>query len=174
MLKEKKRGLIDKLAGDLSQSEIVIVTNYRGLTAKQMSELRQDLMKGGNEYHVVKNTLARIAAKKAGKERMIDIIDGPVALAFGYGNIVSLVKALNQYIKSTESPLKIKGGLLGERLLTPEEVTSLASLPSKEVLISQLIAWLQVPMIGLCDVFSFPLQGLITVLQNRKQQFSEQ
>jgi len=122
----------------------------------------------------VKNTLARIAAKKAGKERMINIIDGPVALAFGYGNIVSLVKALNQYIKSTESPLKIKGGLLGDRLLTPEEVTSLASLPSKEVLISQLITWLQVPMIGLRDVFSFPVQGLITVLQNRKQQFSEQ
>ena len=106
MLKEKKRGLIDKLAGDLSQSELVIATNYRGLTAKQMSELRHNLTKGGNQYHVVKNTLARIAAKKAGKERMIDIIDGPVALAFGCGNIVSLSKLLITILRAQNRLLR--------------------------------------------------------------------
>ena len=169
MLREKKGQIIDKIAGDLSRTEIIIATNYQGLTTKQMNELRQALAKAGGEYHVVKNTLTCIAANKVGKERMVDIIDGPVALAFGYGDVVSLVKALNQYIKSTGLPLKIKGGLLEERVLTPEEVIGLATLPPKEVLISQLIAWLQVPIVSLRDTLNFPLQGLITVLQNKEE-----
>jgi len=174
MLKEKKRQLIDRLTDDLSRSDIVIATNYRGLSTKQMSELRQTLAKAGAEYHVVKNTLTCIAADRAGKKRMVDIIDGPVALAFSSGNAVSLAKALNQYIKSTESPLKIVGGLLGERILVPEEVINLASLPSREVLISQLMAWLQAPISGLAAVLNSPLQGLIAVLQGRKEKSSEQ
>ena len=174
MLKEKKRKIIDELIDDISRSEIIIATNYQGLTAKQMSELRQTLAKAGSEYRVVKNTLARIAADKANKGRMVDIVDGPVALAFSHSDITGLAKALNQYIKSKESPLQIRGALLGERVLKPEEVITLANLPSKEVLISQLIAWLQAPMIGFRDILGFPLQGLITVLQNRKEQVSEQ
>lgn len=174
MLKEKKREIIDKLTGELSESEMIIATNYRGLSAKQMSELRRSLVKAGGEYHVVKNTLTRIAASKAGKEHVVDIIDGPVALVFGHGDIASLAKALGQYLKSTESPLKVTGGLLGDRILTPEEVKSVASLPSKEVLISQLIAWLQAPITGLCGVLNSPLQGLVAVLQNRKEKLGEQ
>ena len=173
MLKEKKGQIIDRLTSDLSRSEIIISTNYKGLSAKQMEELRQTLTKAGGEFHVVKNTLTCIAANKVGKERLVDIIDGTVAIAFSYGDIVGLAKALNQYMKGTELPLKIRGALLGERILTSEEVIILASLPSKEVLISQLIAWLQAPMIGLRDAINFPLQGLVTVLQNRKEKFNE-
>ena len=173
MQKEKKEQIINRVADDLSRSEIIIATNYQGLTAKQMTELRRALVKAGGEYHVIKNTLARIAAKKAGKESLLDMIDGPVALAFGYGNAVALVRVLNQYIRSTESLLKIRAGLLGERIMRPEEVVGLTSLPSKEVLVSQLIAWLQVPVIALRDVVSFPLQGLITILQSRKERLGE-
>ena len=174
MLKEKKGQIIDRLTNDLSRAEIIIATNYKGLSNKQMEELRQTLTKAGGEFHVVKNTLTCIAANKAGKERLVDIIDGPVALAFSHGDIVGVAKALNQYTRGTELSFKIRGALLGERLLTSEEVIILASLPSKEVLISQFIAWLQVPIIGLRDAFNFPLQGLVTVLQNRKEKLNEQ
>jgi len=139
-----------------------------------MGELRHALAKVGGEYRVVKNTLARIAADKADKGRMVDIVDGPVALAFSHSDLAGLAKALNQYIRSTESPLQIRGALLGERILKPEEVINLANLPPKEVLISQLVAWLQAPIISLRDVLGFPLQGLIAVLQNRKKEVSEQ
>jgi large subunit ribosomal protein L10 len=168
MLKEKKTQIINKFANDLSRSEIIVATNYQGLTAKQMSELRHALVKAGGEYHVIKNTLACIAINKAGKEHMVDMIDGPIALAFSYGDIVNLVKALDQCIKSKELPLKVKGGLLGEKILTPEEVISLANLPSKEVLISQLLTHLQATIIGLRDVLNSPLLRLIAVLQNRQ------
>lgn len=173
MLREKKAQIIDKLADDLSRSTIVIATNYHGLTAKQMAELRNTLAKAGIEYHVVRNTLTRFAADKAGSGCIMDIIEGPVALAFGYGDVVNPAKVLSQYIKSTESPLQIRGALLGERILAPEEVASLASLPSKEVLVSQLIVGLQATIIRLHNALNYPLQGLLTLLQGRSQKFSK-
>lgn len=173
MLREKKAQIIDKLADDLSRSTIVIATNYQGLTAKQMAELRNTLAKAGIEYHVVRNTLTRFAADKAGSGCIMDIIEGPVALAFGYGDVVNPVKVLSQYIKSTESPLQIRGALLGERILAPGEVVSLASLPPKEVLVSQLIAGLQATIVRLHNVLNSPLQGLLTLLQGRSQKFTE-
>jgi len=168
MLREKKMQIVSKLADDLSRSTIIIATNYQGLLAKQMAELRNALAKAGVEYHVVKNTLVYRAADKAGKLHLMDVIEGPVALAFGYDDIVSTAKVLNQYIKSAALSLQIRGGLLGDRILLPEEVVSLANLPPKEVLISKLIGQLQVPVRTLHNVLNLPLQGLLNVLQNKK------
>ena len=173
MLREKKTRIIDRLADNLSRSAIVIATNYQGLTAKQMGELRSVLVKAGVEYHVVRNTLARLAADKAGKPRVMEIIEGPTALAFGYGDMVNLAKVLNQYVKSTELPLRIGGGMLGERILTSDEVIGLASLPPMEVLISELITHLQAPLRSLHNVLNFPLQGLLTVLHHRAEKLGE-
>mgnify|MGYP001026689109 CR=1 FL=1 len=173
MLREKKIQLVNKLTDDLARSTIVIVTNYRGLPVKQITELRHVLAKADADYHVVKNTLTRFAADKASKSQIMGMIEGPIALAFGYGDVVNLAKALKQYIKSTESPLEIKGGLLENRILTPEEIVNLASLPPKEVLISQLIAHLQAPVRGLYNTLNFPLQGLLNLLQSRAQKFKE-
>lgn len=169
MLREKKVQIVSNLADDLSRSTIIIATNYQGLLAKQMAELRNALAKAGVEYHVVKNTLVYRAADQAGKPQLRDIIEGPVALAFGYDDIVNTARALNQYIKSTALSLQIKGGLLGDRILLPEEVVSLANLPPREVLISRLIGQLQAPIGALHNVLNLPLQGLLTVLQNRAQ-----
>ena len=173
MLRKKKMQIVARLADDLSRSTIVIATNYQGLSAKKMDELRNALAKVGAEYHVIKNTLAWFAADEAGRRQLMNIIEGPVALAFGYGDITNPAKALNQYIKSTESPLQIRGGLLGERMLTPEEVVSLANLPPKEVLISQLMTQLRIPMSTLHNALNYPLRGLLTVLPGRAQKCSE-
>lgn len=169
MLREKKRQIVSKLTDDLSRSTIIIATNYQGLLAKQMAELRNALAKAGVEYHVVKNTLLYRAADKAGKLQLMEIIEGPVALAFGSDDIVSTANALNQYIKSTTLSLQIRGGLLGDRILAPEEVISLASLPPKEVLISRIIGQLQVPIRALHNILSSPMQGLLNVLQGSTQ-----
>ena len=172
MLREKKVQIVSSLADDLSRSTIIIATNYQGLLAKQMAELRNALAKAGVEYHVVKNTLVYRAADHAGKPQLRDIIEGPVALAFGYDDIVNTAKALNQYIKSAALSLQIRGGLLGDRILLPEEVVSLANLPSREVLISKLIGQLQAPIGTLHNILNLPLQGLLNVLQNRAQTMS--
>jgi len=172
MLREKKVQIVSNLADDLSRSTIIIATNYQGLLAKQMAELRNALAKAGVEYHVVKNTLVYRAADQAGKPQLRDIIEGPVALAFGYDDIVNTAKALNQYIKSEALSLQIRGGLLGDRILLPEEVVSLANLPTREVLISKLIGQLQAPVGTLHNILNLPLQGLLNVLQNRAQTIS--
>jgi large subunit ribosomal protein L10 len=173
MLREKKVQIVSNLADDLSRSAIVIATNYQGLLAKQIAELRNALSKAGVGYHVVKNTLVYRAADQAGKPQLRDIIDGPVALAFGYDDIVNTAKALTQYIKSAALPLQIRGGLLGDRILLPEEVVSLANLPTREVIISRLIGQLQAPIVTLHNILNFPLQGLLNVVQNRAQTISK-
>ena len=173
MLREKKAQIVTNLADDLSRTTIVIATDYRGLLAKQMAELRNALAKAGVGYHVVKNTLAYRAADQIGKPQLRGIIEGPVALAFGYDDVVNVAKALNQYIKSTTLPLEIKGGLLGDRILPAEEVLKLASLPPREVLIARLLGQLQAPVGSLHNVLNFPLRGLLNVLQSRAQAVSK-
>jgi large subunit ribosomal protein L10 len=172
MLREKKVQIVSNLADDLSRSTIIISTNYQGLVAKQMAEFRNALAKAGIGYHVVKNTLVYRAADQAGKPQLRDIIDGPVALAFGYDDAVNTVKAFNQYIKSSALSLQIRGGLLGDRILLSEELASLANLPPKEILISKLLGQLQAPVVILHNILSSPLRGLLTVLQNRAQTIS--
>ena len=169
MLREKKVQIVSDLTDNLLRSAIIIATNYQGLLAKQMTELRSALAKADIEYHVVKNTLVYRAADKAGKPQLTEIIEGPVALAFGYDDVANTARVLNQYIKSAASTLAIRGGLLGDRVLRPEEVVNLANLPSREVLISKLIGQLQAPVSMLHNVLNSPLRGLLYVLQNRTQ-----
>jgi len=169
MIREKKVQIVSNLADNLSRSAIIIATNYQGLLAKQMAELRNALVKAGIEYHVVKNTLVYRAADQAGKPQLKNIVEGPVALAFGYDDAVNAAKALNQYIKSAALSLQIRGALLGDRVLSPEEVASLTNLPPREVLIAKLIGQLQAPIGTLHNILSIPLQGLFNVLQNRAQ-----
>ena len=173
MLKEKKVQIVNNLAENLSRSTIIIATNYQGLLAKQMAGLRNALAKAGIEYHVVKNSLVFRAADHVGKPQLRDIIEGPVALAFGYDDIVNTAKALNQYIKASALPLEIRGGLLGDRVLPPEEVVTLASLPTREVLLARLIGQLQAPIGTLHNILNFPFQGLLNVMQNRAQAISK-
>ncbi len=169
MLREKKVQIVSNLVDELSRSSIVIATNYQGLLAKQMAELRNALAKAGVGYHVVKNTLVFHAADQTGKPQLKSVIDGPVALVFGYGDAASTVKTFNQCVKSSALPLQVRGGLLGDRILLPEELVSLANLPSREVLLSKLLGQLQAPVGTLHNILSFPVRGLLTVLQNRAQ-----
>ncbi|MBE0431102.1 MAG: 50S ribosomal protein L10 [Dehalococcoidia bacterium] len=173
MLREKKAQIVSDLTEELSRSTIIIATNYQGLVARQMAELRNALAKADVGYHVIKNTLVYRAADQAGKPHLKDIVEGPTALAFGYDDAVIAAKTLNQYIKSTTLPLEIRGGLLGDRVLPPDEVVSLANLPPREILVSRLIGQLQAPVAALHNLLSYPLRGLVTVLTNRAQATSK-
>ena len=173
MLREKKTRIIEELADTLSHSVIIISTSYRGLTANQMADLRRILVSSGVEYRVIKNTLARIAAQKAGKDQLMDIIEGPTALAFGCDDVTTPAKLLDKYSKSQELGIQIKGGILGERVLDASEVSGLANLPSREVLIAQVVSGLQSPIRNLHNVLASPLQGLCFVLQARIQKLNE-
>ncbi len=166
---EKKQEIVAFLAEKLGRSQIVIATDYRGLSAGEVAELRWKLREAGVEYRVVKNTLASFAAAKVGKAGLSEFLRGPTALAFGYEDAVGSAKALIEWQKSRETPLTIKGGLLGERLLTAEEVQSLATLPPREELLAKATGALQAPIYRLLSILSGNLRALIWVLQSRKQ-----
>lgn len=171
MLKKKeKEKIIDKLTDSLAKCTIAIATDYRGLTAKEMVQLRRQLRTSGIEYRVAKNTLTKFAAEKSDKKQMEPLLSGPLAMAFGFDDVVKPAKIINDFIRSSGAALQIKGGLLGDRLLTAKEVTDLANVPPREVLASQLVGQLMAPLYSLHTVLSAPLRGLVYVLQAKVRQ----
>jgi large subunit ribosomal protein L10 len=134
-----------------------------------MTELRNRLRQVGVEYRVVKNTLARFAAEQAGKDGLIGIMEGPTAIAFGYDDIVQPAKALSDYVRTSRTPLTIRGALLDRRVLSAEEVQALSALPAREVLVTNLLGAMQKPIVGLVRVLKANLQGLVVLLQARIQ-----
>ena len=170
MSREKKEQTVDGLRGFFSECSVGILTDYQGLSAPEITALRRKLEESGIKYKVVKNTLARFAAERAGREDLRGIFEGPVAIAFGYGDIIESAKALTEYIRTSKASLIIKGGFLGDRLLTSEEVDSLAKLPSREVLLAKVLGGMQSPIVALINCLSSPLRGTISVLQARIQQ----
>ncbi len=172
--KEKKPEIVEQVSDMLSRSEVVVATDYRGLTVAQITELRRRLRKQGIEYHVVKNTLAGFAANKVGKSDLTQLLEGPTAIAFGYNDPVQAPKILLEFQKTADDiPLSIKGGLLGDRFLSAKDVVALAKLPPKEELISKIIGTMQSPIYGLLIVLNGNMRGLAGVLQARIKQIEE-
>jgi large subunit ribosomal protein L10 len=170
MAMEKKVKVVAGLEDTFSRCNIGIFTDYRGLTTADLNDLRRKLREAGVEYKVVKNTLAQIAARSAGLEHTVDSFTGPVAVAFGYGELTDAAKILTEYIRSNKSVMSIRGGFLSDRVLTAEDIETLARLPSRAVLISQVMAGIQSPISGLVNVLAAPIRGMMQVLQGRIQQ----
>ena len=170
MSKEEKAKIIDQLQELFSKCSVGILTDYRGLSTFEMTVLRRRLRESGIDYRVVKNTLARFAAERAGKEDLPSLFEGPVAIASGYGEITELARILADYIRTSKVSLSIKGGFLEDRLLTSEDITTLAILPSKEILLAKVVSGMQSPIYALLNYLTTPVRGFIGVLQNRIQQ----
>ena len=170
---EQKKQVVDELADKLERANIIITTDYRGLTVAEMTELRRKLRQEQIEYRVIKNNLARFAAERTGKEVLMDVVEGPTAMAFGYSDVVAPAKALVEYIRATKIDLKIIGGMLEQRILDSAGVSSLANMPPKEVLVAKLVGGLQAPIYGLVNVLNANVTNLMGVLVARKNQLEE-
>ena len=168
--REKKAQIIDSLQEVFSRCSVGVLTDYRGLTAAKMTELRRQLREAGVEYRVVKNTLARFAAERAGKDELVGFFEGPVAIAFGYGDITEPPKALAAYIEESKVEMTVRGGFLPDRMLTPQEVETLSKLPSREILLARVVGGIQSPIAALVSRLSAPMTGLVGVLQARIKQ----
>ena len=149
----------------MEECTVAISTDYTGLSVSAMTELRRSLREKNVQFRIVKNTLAYRAADAAGRPAFKEIVDGPTAFAFSNGEPVDPAKALVDFIRTTRSPLKIRGGILGDRVLTLEEVNNLATLPSKEELIARLMGQLNAPAAGLVYVLNANIAGLARLLQ---------
>ena len=171
---ERKVQAVQDMVDWLDGATIVIATSYTGLPVTDMTALRRALREKEVRYKVVKNTLAYIAAENAGKPELKEIIQGPIAIAFGYGEPTDPAKALDDFIRETRSPLEIRGAVLDGRVLDSDQVQQLASLPSKDELVSQMLARMQSPISGLVNVLNGPIAGLARVLQGHIDNLQEQ
>ena len=170
MAREKKVQIIDELSELLLKCEIGILTDYRGLSTAEITDLRRKLREAGIGYRVVKNTLARFAAEKAGRSDLADSFEGPVAIAFGYGDMSESSKVLANHIRASRSSLKIKSGFLSDRLLTVKDVETLATLPSRDVLLAKVLGGMQSPIVSFITLLTSPLRGFMGILQARIEQ----
>jgi large subunit ribosomal protein L10 len=168
--REEKAQLIDGLQEIFSKCSVGVLTDYRGLTAAEMTELRRQFREAGVEYRVIKNTLARFAAERAGKDELVGFFEGPVAIAFGYGDITEPAKALAAYIEESKVEMTVKGGFLPDRMLSAEEVETLSKLPSREILLARVVGGIKSPLTALVGRLSAPMTGLVGVLQARIKQ----
>ncbi len=143
--RSEKVAIVDEIATKLTAAKAVFVTEYRGLTVGAMATLRGALRQAGAEHKVYKNSLARFAATKAGLDGLKELLAGPTALTFAGDDSVAAAKALRD-VARTNPLLVLKGGALGENILTAADVTALADLPSREELLARFAGALQAPL----------------------------
>ena len=149
----------------MEKCTVAVSTDYTGLGVTVMTGLRRALREKDVEYRVVKNRLAHLAADAANRPGFKQIVEGPTGIAIGYGEPTDPAKTLSEYIRANRIRMEIRGGMLGDRALSPEEVRSLAQMPTREELIARLMGQLNSPAAGLVNVLNAPIAGLARLLQ---------
>ena len=167
MARSDKAAAVAELAEEFRGSSAVVLTEYRGLTVRQLTDLRRSLGDSAS-YAVVKNTLTKIAAKEAGVVAFDDMLQGPSAIAFVKGDPVEAAKGLRDFAKA-HPLLVIKGGVLDGKALTPAELTKLADLESREVLLAKMAGALQASLQNAVSLFAAPLAQTARVLDALRQ-----
>jgi large subunit ribosomal protein L10 len=175
MLRQDKEQIVKELADRLKSSQNLLVADYRGLTMPEIDELRTKLLDSGARFSVVKNTLTRRAAEEAGIKELLDLIDGPTAIAFidADGDPAAAAKILNDTARAHDV-LVIRGGLLDGDTVTDVEVKRLATLPPADVVRAQLAGAVAGPLTTVVGLFTAPLRDLVNVIDARITQLQEQ
>ena len=173
MPSEKNIKSLEELSESFGKSTIIISTDYSGLSAEDLNGLRRRLKQDSIDYKIAKKTLMSLAATENAKPNMESILNGPIGLALGYGEPTIPAKVISDYIRANRSNLNIQGAVLGDRILTSDEVDKLATIPPREELLSQLLMQMKAPVTNLVSVLSGPVRGLATVLQGRISQLSQ-
>ena len=174
MLRQDKEQIVKELADRLKSSQNLLVADYRGLTMPEIDELRTKMLESGARFSVVKNTLTRRAAEEAGVKELLDLIDGPTAIAFidAEGDPAAAAKVLNDTARAHDV-LVIRGGLLDGETVTDVEVKRLATLPPADVVRAQLAGAVAGPLTTVVGLFTAPLRDLVNVIDARIKQLEE-
>ncbi len=172
MNRKEKELIISDLSKKIEGYKAVVLTHYRGLNVEQINRLRKRLREEKVDYHVIKNTLMRLASKGTDLEKLNDYFEGPTAIAISYGDPILLAKVLSEFTK-TQPSLEIKVGLIEGRVSPPEEVKALATMPSREVLLAQILGGIQMSGGQVVGAILSILQQMLGVVQARVNQLAE-
>ena len=174
MHRSDKERVVSQLAERLRSTETLMVADYRGLTMPEIEELRTRRLEAGARFTVVKNTLTRRAAEEAGAKDVLELIEGPTAIAFleADGDPVTVAKVLSETARARDV-LVIRGGLLEGSLVGDDAIKRLATLPPAEVLHAQLVGAVAAPLSTVVGLFAAPLRDLVGALDARIKQLQE-
>jgi large subunit ribosomal protein L10 len=166
-IRPEKQAAVAGLKEQLSSAKGAVLTGYRGLTVAQDMKLRAKLREAGVTYHVVKNTMVRIAANEIGLEGLDPVLNGTTALAVSADDAVAPAKVIYEFIKENKlenTEVLTKAGLVEGKVINVEEVKALASLPSREVLIAKVLGSMQAPISGVVNVLQGTIRNAVYVL----------
>ena len=169
MPKQNKIDAVAEITADMKGADIYFFVDYRGLTFAEATELRKRLRKVDTDLKVVKNTLGKRAAAAAGVEGLDELLVGPTAIAYVHGDPAKTAKTIQDFIKEKKKAA-IRGGKLQRSLLSAAQIEALASLPSREQLIAQVVGAIASPLQGLANVLAGPIRGLVGVLAQVQDQ----
>ena len=163
MRRAEKEAAVLELRGKLARAKSAILTDFRGLTVAEMTELRNLLRKASINYHVVKNTLAELAIEGTELQGLQEHLRGPTAIAFSFEDPIAPGKILAAFAKNKPT-LQIKGGCVEGRVLGPQALQALSELPPREVLLQGLVGRMQAPLYNLVGVMKGQLLALVRIL----------
>ncbi|MDO8614406.1 MAG: 50S ribosomal protein L10 [Dehalococcoidia bacterium] len=162
---QKKMDEVADLKGRIERATLVVSTEYRGLTVKEMQDLRRRLREGGVEVRVIKNTLLALAAEQAGQPALTGIVEGPTALAIAYGDAIEAAKVVTGYLQGAPVPFGVRGGFMEGQVLTLNQLRELVRIPPRPVLIALILGQLRSPLAGFVALLDAPLRELSLLLQ---------
>ena len=149
---ESKKAIVDALAEKLTNATAAVFVDYKGINVAQDTELRNQFRAANVEYTVVKNTLTRFAANKAGYNQFDDLLNGTTSLACTTGDPIAPARIVCEFAKKNKDLLKIKGGIIEGSVLSAEELSAFGELPSKDALLSQVLGTFLAPITSLAVV----------------------
>jgi large subunit ribosomal protein L10 len=162
--RDQKAAVIEEVAGQIQEAEAVFAVDYRGISVPQAAELRTKLRDADASFRVVKNTLTERAADQAGADGLKELLEGPTAMTFVRGDAAAAAKALRDFRRATQL-LEFKGGWMNGAALSPDEIDSIAQLPSRDVLYGRLVGMVASPITGLAAAMGGLIGGLARQLQ---------
>ncbi len=172
MNRKEKEQTVSDLQKQIEHYKAAVLTSFRGLKVEQINQIRQRLREEKVSFHVVKNTLMKLASKGTDLEKLNRYFEGPTAIAVSKGNPISLVKTILDFVK-TQPALEIKVGLIEGDVVVPGEMKNLASMPSREVLFSQILGGIQMPAAQVAGTIHSLFQQVLGVLQARVDQLTD-
>ena len=155
----------------IDKAQVAIVTEYKGLSVEEITNLRRALQKDGGDYMVTKNTLAKLAIKDTPYEVLAETFKGPIALAFGFNDQVAPAKALSKFIKETKKGEIIAAAMDGQ-LMSAEEAKALANLPSREELYAKMLGCINSPASGIANSVNAVMSSLVRAIAAVRDQKS--
>jgi large subunit ribosomal protein L10 len=163
LARPEKKQVVEEIAGKFGSAQAALLTEYRGLSVGEIAEVRSALRDAEAEYKVMKNTLTRIAVREVGLDELVEMLQGPTAIAFCKGDAVAAAKALDD--ASRKFPvLVIKGGVLRGQVIDAEQAKALAKLESREVQLAKIAMMMNTPLQQTVNVFAALLQDLGSML----------